>query len=136
MLLVRSGLARHALVDALEGIGHALRYVATVHLMCDPGDLGHALVGAEGEQPTEEELPTLYLFERYPGGVGFHEPLYAEAETLLARLALLLDNCRCEDGCPGCVGAPAPVAHPADRPRSRKAARAVLGALTGAPRRG
>ena len=130
------GVARHKLVDALEGLGAALKAVATVHLMCDGSDLGFSLVGvddspetADPELPPGAELPTLYLYERYPGGVGFHDHLFEAGPALLARLALLLDNCGCDDGCPACVGAPAPIQQIADSVRSRSVARRVLTAL-------
>lgn len=132
-LLTRTGLARHRLVDALEGLAEVLRRVASVRLMCDPRDLGSSLVGGDGETAPEEDLPTLYLFERYPGGVGFHEHLFHEADALLAAAEALLHRCGCDDGCPGCVGAPAPVGHEADRPRSRRVAQAVMAALRATP---
>ena len=143
-------LPRHRLVDALEGLGEALKAVATVHLMCDATDIGLSVVGAEADGVAEAfeagvpgtpdpratrdplELPTLYLYERYPGGVGFHEPLYETAPALLVRIGMLLDNCRCEDGCPGCVGAPAsgaPGLLANDKLRSRSTTRRVLSAL-------
>ena len=128
-LPARCDLSRHRVVDALEGIGEALRRVAAVRLMCDGGDLGTALVGAEGEAATEDDMPTLYLYERYPGGVGYHEHLWETTDALLDAVAAALARCACEDGCPNCVGAPAPIAHEADRPRSRATARRVLAGL-------
>jgi DEAD/DEAH box helicase domain-containing protein len=127
---------RHRLVDALEGLGQALEGVATVFLMCDGGDLGFRLVGHEDaaaagtpEAGGPDELPTLYLYERYPGGVGFHEALYLAAPRLLADVERLLAGCDCEDGCPACVGAPPPVSHEADRMRSRSLTRRIVSAL-------
>jgi DEAD/DEAH box helicase domain-containing protein len=138
----RLDVPRHRLVDALEGLGEALEGVATVFLMCDAGDLGFRLVGIEDAanvahtadgltagEGSPDELPTLYLYERYPGGVGFHEALYLAAPRLLADVDRLLAGCDCEDGCPACVGAPPPVAHEADRMRSRALTRRVLATL-------
>ena len=147
-LLSALSLPRHRLVDALDGLGEALKAVAAVHMMCDASDIGVRVVGAEADAGTEalarpdtqtptalrdpSELPTLYLYERYPGGVGFHEPLYLAAPALLHRIGMLLDNCRCDDGCPGCVGAPAtgaPGLLANDSLRSRRTTRRVLEAL-------
>ena len=47
----------------------------------------------------------LYLYDAYPGGIGFSEPLYDAAEVLLARTHELIAGCPCEKGCPSCVGA-------------------------------
>ena len=115
---------RHQVVDAMDGLADALRRVASVQLMCDPGDLGTSLVSE-----VEGDLPTLYLYERYPGGVGFHEHLFEAADELLAAVDRLLARCGCDDGCPACVGAPAPVAQEADLPRSRAVAREVVAAI-------
>ena len=123
-------LSRHRIVDALEGLGHALRHVAAVHLMCEPRDLGVSLVDRESPAPPEvDELPVLFLFERYPGGVGFHVLLYAAARMLLQRVAALLEGCRCDDGCPACVGAPAAFVTTDAEVRSRRAVRQVLDVL-------
>lgn len=101
---VRLNLPRHQIIDALRGILAAMRRVAAVQLMCDPRDLGTALVDAEGEP---ERLPTVYLYERHPGGVGFHEHLFEQRHTLLKGVLRVLTGCDCDDGCPSCVGAPA-----------------------------
>ena len=115
---------RHQVVDAMEGLADALRRVASVQLMCDPGDLGTSLVSQ-----TEGDLPTLYVYERYPGGVGFHEHLFEATDALLDGVETLLARCGCDDGCPSCVGAPAPIAMEADQPRSRAIARDVVAAI-------
>jgi len=120
------GRPRHQLVDAMEGLAEALRRVASVQLMCDAADLGTTLVSE-----VEGDLPTLYVYERYPGGVGFHEHLFDAADALLDGVSALLSRCACDDGCPACVGAPAPIAQEADLPRSRLVAREVVAALRG-----
>ncbi len=87
--------------SGLVGLGHVLRTVAAVLLMCDPRDLGVAvsegMVGANFE-------PNLYLYDNYPGGIGQSEPLYTLSARLLEQARQLLESCPCEDGCPSCVG--------------------------------
>ncbi|MEZ4464782.1 MAG: Zn-binding domain-containing protein [bacterium] len=119
---LRLGLALHQTIDALEGLLRAIRHVAAVRLMCSPGDLGTAAVG---EGPAEG-LPTLYVYERYPGGVGLHEALFEQAEAVLADADALLGGCGCTDGCPACVGAAA-----MGEVRSRRRVRDVLRVLRG-----
>ena len=51
---------------ALVGICNLLVNVAPIFLLCDPGDLG---VHCEVKSPFAD-LPTIYLYERYAGGVG------------------------------------------------------------------
>jgi len=48
--------------------------------------------------------PNLYLYDKYPGGVGFSEPLFRMSEDLLENTRRLIANCPCPVGCPSCVG--------------------------------
>ena len=104
------------------GLLHALESVATLLLMCDRRDIGTAIgerppspgIEAEWEAmpdvhegPAEmKELfePNLYLYDAYPGGIGFSEPLFRACDLLLRRTRELIASCPCEKGCPSCVG--------------------------------
>src|SRR6202008_5106906 len=48
--------------------------------------------------------PNLYLYDAYPGGIGFSEPLYRVHDLLLRRTHELIAACPCDSGCPSCVG--------------------------------
>ena len=48
--------------------------------------------------------PNIYLYDKYPGGVGFSEPLFRMSETLIENAHKLIANCPCPSGCPSCVG--------------------------------
>jgi DEAD/DEAH box helicase domain-containing protein len=106
--------------NGLTGLGHALRSIAALRLMCDPRDLGVAL----GAPPGTFE-PDLYLYDNYPGGVGQSAPLYDMTEALLRDTAELLARCPCGDGCPSCVG---PVGEVGER--GKFAAQRILAALS------
>ena len=54
----------------------------------------------------QRRSPNLYLYDRYPGGIGQSAPLYRLAPRLLRQTAELLAACACEAGCPSCVGPP------------------------------
>jgi DEAD/DEAH box helicase domain-containing protein len=110
-------------IDALSGLNAAMHTVAAVGLMVDPRDLGRTLGSREGGgRPARAEEPTLYVFDRMPGGVGLASRLYDERDALLVRTRVLLEGCSCTEGCPACVG---PVAG-----RARKSlALAVLASL-------
>jgi DEAD/DEAH box helicase domain-containing protein len=49
--------------------------------------------------------PNLYLYDAYPGGIGFSEPLFRVHDLLLCKTHDLIAACPCEKGCPSCVGA-------------------------------
>lgn len=82
------------------GVANLLLNTAPLELMCEPGDLG---VVAQAKSPFTE-LATIYIYEKYPGGVGFAKMLFDTMRTILERAYQLLLDCPCEDGCPSCVG--------------------------------
>jgi DEAD/DEAH box helicase domain-containing protein len=84
----------------LQGMAHALRSVASLHLMCDPRDLG-----ALGEvRSPATQRPTVTVYEAYPGGVGYARRLHELHHRLLADAGDLVRDCPCGDGCPSCTG--------------------------------
>jgi DEAD/DEAH box helicase domain-containing protein len=93
-------LGRETLEAGLQGMAHALRHVASLHLMCDPRDLGSV---AEVRSVTTQ-LPTVTVYEVYPGGVGFSSRMYELHRELLDDAAVLVRDCPCLAGCPSCVG--------------------------------
>jgi DEAD/DEAH box helicase domain-containing protein len=48
--------------------------------------------------------PNIYLYDKYPGGVGLSEPLFRLCDSLLEKTLGLISNCPCASGCPSCVG--------------------------------
>ena len=104
--------------SGIFGLLHALASMATLRLMCDRADLGTAVgermvgTGSEVEwrefsaSGIEKEFfePNLYVYDAYPGGIGFSEPLYHAYDVLLAQTRELIEACPCENGCPSCVG--------------------------------
>src|SRR4029077_11458176 len=125
--------------SGIFGLLHALESMATLLLMCDRRDLGTAVgerpasAGVEGEwqefttvmsDPAEMKEffePNLYLYDAYPGGIGFSEPLYRVHDLLLRRTRELIAACPCEKGCPSCVG---PAGEKSER--TKEAALAIL----------
>ena len=97
---VTAGVKTTTVEAALHGVGALLSNVAPLLLMCDPRDLH---LSTQAKSP-HTGLPTLFLWESVPGGVGFGEHLYREAPRLLAMALGMAQSCSCTDGCPGCVG--------------------------------
>jgi DEAD/DEAH box helicase domain-containing protein len=100
--------------EGTVGLGFALRQVAQLLLMCDRHDIGLAIHGEDlrpastpasaAALTTEEEEPTIFLYDNYPGCIGFREPLFALHGRLLTDTRWLIERCPCETGCPSCVG--------------------------------
>ena len=89
--------------NGLTGLANVLRTIAAVILMSDPRDLGIAITEDILKTPRNFE-PDLFLFDRYPGGIGQSQPLFNLSGKLLADALDLLKSCACEAGCPACVG--------------------------------
>jgi DEAD/DEAH box helicase domain-containing protein len=86
--------------SGLGGSATLLAGVASMFLMCDPRDLG---VLAEPQDPAVGQ-PSITLYERVPGGIGYAEQLFASMPELLRAAHDLVRSCPCERGCPACVG--------------------------------
>ncbi len=93
-------LGRQTLEAGLQGMAHSLRHVASLRLMCDPRDLGAV---AEVRSVTTQ-LPTVTVYEMYPGGVGYSTRMYELHRDLLDHAAALVRDCPCLAGCPSCIG--------------------------------
>ena len=96
--------SKDELQGALAGLGNVLRTVGAVMLLADPRDLAVAVLD-EALQTGQAFEPDLVLYDNYPGGIGQSHPLYKRWEELLSRAQELVSDCRCEEGCPSCVGA-------------------------------
>ena len=68
--------------------------------------------------------PNLYLFDAYPGGIGFSEPLFRTHSLLVQKTRELISVCECEQGCPSCVGPAGDLT-----PRAKEAALGILDRL-------
>src|SRR6201993_3902123 len=130
--------------SGIFGLLYALESMATLLLMCDRRDLGTAVgerppsAGVETEwvefadangaaDAKEFYEPNLYLYDGYPGGVGFGGPLYRVHDLLLRRTHELIAACPCDNGCPSCVG---PAGEKSER--TKEAALAILEKLCSA----
>jgi DEAD/DEAH box helicase domain-containing protein len=115
-----------AMQGGLWGLGNLIVHVAPLFLMCDPRDVR---VVTQVRAP-HTDLPTVFLYESVPGGVGFADRLFTEQSALLRAARDLVAGCGCEFGCPSCVG---PQNEVAGDPKA--AALRMLDALLSAPAR-
>jgi DEAD/DEAH box helicase domain-containing protein len=51
-------------------------------------------------------LPTIFIYDGYPGGVGISERGYDAFEELARDTLSVLVRCPCKSGCPACVQSP------------------------------
>ena len=88
--------------DGVVALSFAMRQVAQLLLMCDRQDIGISI--GNGEEKELPDEPRIFIYDNYPGGIGFSEPLYGMHGDLLARTRELIAGCECQHGCPTCVG--------------------------------
>ncbi len=94
--------ARLVLGDALQGLARLLGHVAPAFVMAAPADI-HALPMVRSPLSGR---PTLYLYDAYPGGVGYAGRIHRQFGEILAAARRHLEACPCRQGCPSCVGPP------------------------------
>ncbi len=108
--------------DGVVGLSFAMRQVAQLLLMCDGHDIGISLGPGAGEadeggdrgealrpsawarSEADGDEPRIFVYDNYPGGIGFSQPLFRMHPGLIARTRELISSCPCESGCPSCVG--------------------------------
>ena len=120
------------LIDGLSALAYTLQHLSALYLMADTHDIDRSLGDKSGEwfvsqgktgriitsfdagRPEmvekktgtrmDEFDPTIFIFDSYPGGIGFSELLYHEHTNLLSSAKSLIEKCPCTCGCPSCVG--------------------------------
>jgi DEAD/DEAH box helicase domain-containing protein len=88
------------LEQALISVANALQSIAPLMVMCDPSDL-HVVPQIKA---VHNEQPTIFLYDRYPGGIGLSDKVYEQMNDVLNQTNQLIVNCSCESGCPSCIG--------------------------------
>lgn len=91
---------RTGTVAALQGLGHLLRAVAPLFLMCDPGDIQVST----RLRAAPEGLPVVLIYDGCPGGAGLSPLLFERTAELLGAALARVQECPCQSGCPSCVG--------------------------------
>jgi DEAD/DEAH box helicase domain-containing protein len=104
--------------DGVVGLAFAMKNIAQLLLMCDRHDIGLSVDGGTLERSARSNAtgglggipealaadPNVFIYDNYPGGIGFSRPLYEMHGELLERTHELIAGCPCESGCPSCVG--------------------------------
>ncbi|GBF77889.1 ATP-dependent helicase [Paenibacillus sp. 598K] len=86
--------------SALLGLANVLVHIAPLYLMCDPLDIRVV----PQVKAVHSKLPTIFFYDRYPGGIGLSERLYDVHDKLMRQARDHITSCTCLSGCPACVG--------------------------------
>ncbi|MFB4160823.1 DEAD/DEAH box helicase [Geomicrobium sp. JSM 1781026] len=84
----------------LVALSTMLHHLGAVMTMSDRSDL-HTAVQIKADH---SELPAIFLYDHYPGGIGLSEKVYQRMDEILHRCLLLSEQCPCAHGCPSCLG--------------------------------
>jgi DEAD/DEAH box helicase domain-containing protein len=89
-------------LGALHAAEHAFIGILPLFAMCDRGDIGGLSVAVH----RQTRLPTVFIYDGYPGGVGISERGYDTFEEVARDTLGVLTRCPCKSGCPACVQSP------------------------------
>ncbi|MBA4494942.1 DEAD/DEAH box helicase [Paenactinomyces guangxiensis] len=92
--------SQNELQSGLIGLSNVLAHLAPLYLMCDPRDIG---VSAQ-IRAVHSKKPTIYLYDKVPGGVGLSDKLFELHDQLMSIAKNHIRKCPCKEGCPSCVG--------------------------------
>ncbi|GIP14929.1 putative ATP-dependent helicase YprA [Paenibacillus montaniterrae] len=95
-----ASLTKEQMQSALMGLANVLSNIAPLYLMCDPFDIRVV----PQVKAVHSGKPTIFFYDRYPGGIGLSKRLYEIHNTLLQNAEQLIRQCGCVSGCPACVG--------------------------------
>lgn len=99
-----NGIDLSRIPGSLHAAEHAAIGLLPLVASCDRGDIG-GLSTAVGPDALAG-LPSVFVYDGYPGGAGFAERGFRSGTTWLAATAAAIESCECPRGCPSCVQSP------------------------------
>ncbi|MCP2605974.1 DEAD/DEAH box helicase, partial [Candidatus Aminicenantes bacterium AC-708-I09] len=108
-------------IHGLLGLSYLFHSIAPLFLMADWNDIKVSI----GDNYTGESIPVflslrfknfydkipsidfepnIFIYDNYPGGMGFSEALFKLEDKLIDQAKKIIENCPCKEGCPSCVG--------------------------------
>ncbi len=92
--------SQERLEEGLIGVAQSLKSIIPLFVMCDPSDI----FVVPQIKAAHNEKPTIFIYDRYPGGIGLSEKVYDQIEKILLETSAMIDRCPCQQGCPSCIG--------------------------------
>lgn len=97
---MRNGIAATGFnpIEALMGVRNLMLSALPSLAMCDRRDISGMVDSAN------RGAPTIMIYDRYEGGMGFSQRGYELIDAWLEMARLIVADCPCDGGCPSCVG--------------------------------
>ncbi|MFV8172707.1 DEAD/DEAH box helicase [Mycolicibacterium peregrinum] len=113
---------------SLHAAEHAAIGLLPLVASCDRGDIG----GVSTAVGPVDGLPSIFVYDGYPGGAGFADRGFRNLSTWWGATADAIEACECPQGCPSCVQSPkcGNGNDPLDKSGAIQVLRLVLGALS------
>jgi DEAD/DEAH box helicase domain-containing protein len=87
---------------SLHAAEHAAIGLLPLVASCDRGDIG----GVSTAVGPVDGLPTIFVYDGYPGGAGFADRGFEKIDVWWGATAAAIEACECPAGCPSCVQSP------------------------------
>lgn len=112
---------------SLHAAEHAAIGLLPLMASCDRGDIG----GVSTAVGPVDGLPTIFVYDGYPGGAGFAARGFRTMARWWEATASAIEACECPSGCPSCVQSPkcGNGNDPLDKGGAIQVLRLVIGAL-------
>jgi DEAD/DEAH box helicase domain-containing protein len=101
-LLEAAGVAPSRWPGTLHAVEHAAIGLLPLFTICDRWDVG----GVSTVRQADTALPTIVVYDGYPGGAGIAELGFDAADRHLTATREVIQACPCAAGCPSCVQSP------------------------------
>lgn len=86
--------------SGLSGLASLFSNIVPLFVLCDPRDV----VSVPMVRSPHDDCPAVYIYDRYPGGIGLSRRIYDIDQQILTAADDLVSHCGCGSGCPSCVG--------------------------------
>jgi DEAD/DEAH box helicase domain-containing protein len=125
--LAAAGVAEVDIPGAAHAAEHAAIGMLPLVATSDRWDIG----GVSTAEHPDTGLPTIMVYDGYPGGAGFAERAHEAVSAWLRATLETIEGCGCEAGCPACVQSPkcGNGNEPLDKVGAARLLRATMGEL-------
>jgi DEAD/DEAH box helicase domain-containing protein len=108
----------------IHAVEHGMIAMAPLYALCDRWDMG----GLSTPNHPDTNLPTIFVYDAYEGGIGIAEKCYELFPDLAKATLELVRDCECTDGCPACIYSPK--CGNKNKPLDKAVAREILEKMT------